>query len=173
MINHQLNSKHDLVRDVLCDILKRAGISAKKEAPVNFLTDPLEGRSTLRPADILVFGWTGGKHACVDLTRVSPLVALKDNGFVARQAASKAESCKIAKHEKACLDNQHVFIPLAFDTFGFLATEAVNFLTTVQRVIHSNASTPKGQGYVFSRLGFAIQKGVAVQLVARLPATLL
>ncbi|KAK1417515.1 hypothetical protein QVD17_26644 [Tagetes erecta] len=53
------------------------------------------------------------------------------------------------------------FIPLAFDTFGFLATEAVNFLTRVQRVIHSNVSTPKGQDFVFSRLGFAIQKGCA------------
>ncbi|KAI3814349.1 hypothetical protein L1987_19102 [Smallanthus sonchifolius] len=51
---------HDLVRDVLFDVLKRAGISAKKEAPVNFLTDLLEGRSTLQPADILVFGWAGG-----------------------------------------------------------------------------------------------------------------
>ncbi|MFS7908869.1 hypothetical protein Hanom_Chr01g00088111 [Helianthus anomalus] len=26
------------------DILRRTGISAKKEAPVNFLTDPSEGR---------------------------------------------------------------------------------------------------------------------------------
>ncbi|GKB32178.1 hypothetical protein Tco_0871579 [Tanacetum coccineum] len=75
--------RHDLVRDVLYDVLKRAGISSKKEAPVNFLTDPLEGRSTVRPADILVFGWAGGKHACVDLTRVSPLVGLRDNEFVA------------------------------------------------------------------------------------------
>ncbi|MCI97359.1 LCR-like protein, partial [Trifolium medium] len=30
-----------------------------KEAPVNFLTDPQEGISTLRPADILVHGWVG------------------------------------------------------------------------------------------------------------------
>ncbi|KAM0018007.1 putative exostosin [Helianthus debilis subsp. tardiflorus] len=60
--------RHDWVRDVLGNILRRAGISAKKEAPVNFLTDPMEGRSTLRPADLLVFGWAGGKHACVDLT---------------------------------------------------------------------------------------------------------
>lgn len=52
--------RHDLVRDVLCDVLKRAGISARKETPVNFLSDPREGRSTLRPADILVFGWAGG-----------------------------------------------------------------------------------------------------------------
>ncbi|GKD63469.1 hypothetical protein Tco_1305577 [Tanacetum coccineum] len=41
-------------------ILKRVGISAKKEALVNFLTDPLDGRSTLRPADVLVFGWLEG-----------------------------------------------------------------------------------------------------------------
>ncbi|KAL8245409.1 hypothetical protein R6Q59_011667 [Mikania micrantha] len=52
--------RQDLVRDVLCDVLKRAKISAKKEALVNFLIDPLEGKSTLRPADILVFGWKGG-----------------------------------------------------------------------------------------------------------------
>ena len=46
--------RHDMVRDVLFDVLKRAGVSAKKEAPVNFLTGPREGRSTLRPADVLV-----------------------------------------------------------------------------------------------------------------------
>ncbi|KAM0044098.1 putative exostosin [Helianthus debilis subsp. tardiflorus] len=35
--------RHDFVRDTLMDILRRAGISAKKEAPVNFLTDLSEG----------------------------------------------------------------------------------------------------------------------------------
>nr|GEY30098.1 putative reverse transcriptase domain-containing protein [Tanacetum cinerariifolium] len=45
-----------------------AKISAKKEALVNFLTDPSNGRSTLRPTNVLVFGLVGGKHACVDLT---------------------------------------------------------------------------------------------------------
>ncbi|KAK2455796.1 hypothetical protein QL285_003218 [Trifolium repens] len=73
--------RHDLVRDVLFDVFKRAGVSVKKEVPVNFLTDPLEGRSTLRPADILVYGWVGGKHACVDLTGVSPLVGLTTGDF--------------------------------------------------------------------------------------------
>ncbi|GKD70676.1 hypothetical protein Tco_1324766, partial [Tanacetum coccineum] len=134
--------------------------------------NPLEGRSTLRPADILVFGWAGGKHACVDLTGVSPLVGLRDNGFVAGQAALKAESSKVAKHEKACLENQHVFIPFAFDTFGFLAPEAEEFLNRVQRVVQSNFSTPKTQNFIFSMIGFVIQKGVA-QLVARLSAILL
>ncbi|GJW73107.1 hypothetical protein Tco_0132477 [Tanacetum coccineum] len=52
------------------------GISTKKEAPVNFLTDSSDRISTLRPADVLVFGWVGGKHTCVDLTGVPPLVGL-------------------------------------------------------------------------------------------------
>jgi len=41
-----------------------------KESSMNFLTDPLDRRLTLRPADVMVCGWEGGKHACVDLTRV-------------------------------------------------------------------------------------------------------
>ena len=53
----------------------------KKEAHVNFLTDPLEGRSILRSADVLVYGWVGGKHACVDLTGFSPLVGLTTENF--------------------------------------------------------------------------------------------
>nr|GEX17049.1 hypothetical protein [Tanacetum cinerariifolium] len=130
--------RHDLVRDVMCDVLKRAGISSKKEALMNFLTDPLEGRN---------------------------------NGFVAGQAALKAESSKVDKHEKACLENQHVFIPFAFDTFGFLAPKAEEFLTRVQRVVQSNFSTT--QNFIFSRIGFTIQKRVAAQLVARLAAILL
>ncbi|KAJ0797665.1 putative exostosin [Helianthus annuus] len=149
--------RHDLVRDVLFDIFRCAGISAKKEAPVNFLTDPLEGRSTLRPADILVFGWVGGKHACVDLTGVSPLVGLGGSAFTVGQATLKAASGKVTKHEKACIDNQHMFIPFAFDTFDVLVPEAVDLLSRVQRVMHSNVMTPRSMDVVFKRLSFAIQ----------------
>nr|GEY79590.1 putative reverse transcriptase domain-containing protein [Tanacetum cinerariifolium] len=86
--------RHDMVRDVLFDICRRAEISAKKEAHVNFLIDPSDGRSTLRPTDGLVFGWVRGKHAFVDLTGVSPLVGLSGSGFTVSRAALKATSCK-------------------------------------------------------------------------------
>jgi len=77
--------RHDFVRDVLFDIFRRTGISVKKEASVNFLTDPLDRRSTLRPADVMVYGWLGGKHACVDLTEVSTLVGLGVGPFTVGQ----------------------------------------------------------------------------------------
>ncbi|MCI12108.1 ATPase family AAA domain-containing protein, partial [Trifolium medium] len=57
----------------------------------------------------------------------------------------------------------------AFDTFGFLAPEAVDLLRRVQRVMHSNIVSPRSMNVVFKRIGFAIQKGLAAQLVARLP----
>jgi len=161
--------RHDMVRDVLVDVFRRSGVSVKKEAPVNFLTGPSEGRSALRPADILIFGWAGGKHACVDVTGVSPLVGLGNGGFTVGHAALKAATCKVTKHEKACVENQHVFIPFAFDTFGFLAPEAVELLKRVQRVMHGNIVSPGSGDVVFKRISFTIQKGIAAQLVARLP----
>jgi len=84
----------------------------------------------------MVYGWVGGKHACVVLTGVSPHVGLGVGSFTVEQAALKFASSKVAKHEKACHDNQHAFIPFAFDTFGFLAREAVDLLHRVQKVMH-------------------------------------
>jgi len=142
----------------------------KKEGPVNFLTDPLDRRSTLRPADIMVYRWVGGKHACVDLTRVSPLVGLYVRPFTIGQTALKVASSKVAKHEKACSDNQHAFIPFAFDTFDFLAPEVVDLLHRDQKVMHNNVMSPRSINVVFTRIDFAIQKDLAAQLVARFPS---
>ncbi|KAK2438038.1 hypothetical protein QL285_022859 [Trifolium repens] len=161
--------RHDLVRDVLFDIFKCARVSVKKEAHVNFLTDPLEERSTLRSADVLVYGWIRERHACVDLSRVSPLVELTTGDFTVGQAALKAVLSKIVKYERACSKNQDTFIHFAFDTFGFLALDAMNILKRVQRVMHSNAWSPKFQDVVFKRSEFAIQKRLATQLIVRLP----
>jgi hypothetical protein len=151
---------------VFFDIFRRAGISIKKEAPVNFLTDPQEGRSTLHLADVLVYGWVGWKHACVNFTEVSPLAGLRVGDFTVGRAALKDASSKMVKYEKAYADNQHVFIPFEFDTFGFLPLEVVNLLNRVQKVMHSNIVPPRYMNVMFQRLSFVIKKDLAAQLVA-------
>ncbi|GJV76417.1 RNA-directed DNA polymerase, eukaryota [Tanacetum coccineum] len=83
-------------------------------------------------------------------------VWLSSRGFTAGLTALKVASGKVIKHEKSCIENQHVFIPFAFDTFGFLAPEAVELLSRVQRVMHSNVMTPRSTDVVFKRIGFAI-----------------
>ncbi|XP_023744251.1 uncharacterized protein LOC111892447 [Lactuca sativa] len=55
-------------KDSALQARRHTGVSTEKESPVNFLTDPLEGRSALKPTDVLDFGWDGGKNACVHLT---------------------------------------------------------------------------------------------------------
>jgi hypothetical protein len=69
-----------------------------------------------------------------------------------------------------CSDNQHVFIPFVFDTFGFFASNTVNLLKIIQKIMHSNVVSPKSINVFFLRLGFAIQKGLAAQLVISLPS---
>jgi hypothetical protein len=81
----------------------------------------------------------------LDLSEVFPLVGLRAGDFIAGQTALKAASNKVAKHEKAYSDNQHVFIPLVF-------------------------VSPRSMNVIFKRIGFAIHKGlVAAQVVAHLP----
>jgi hypothetical protein len=46
--------RHDFVRDVFFYILRQAGVSA---ASVNFLTNPLDRRSTLRPTNVMMYEW--------------------------------------------------------------------------------------------------------------------
>lgn len=48
---------------------------------------------------------------------------LRSEGFTVGKIAIKATLSKMAKHKKACIDNQRVFVPFSFDTFGFLAPE--------------------------------------------------
>jgi hypothetical protein len=76
----------------------------------------------------MVYGWIEGRQACVELTGVSPLVGLMADAFTIGQAAFKAGSNKVAKHEKSCSDNQHAFIQFLFDIFDFLALEVVSLL---------------------------------------------
>jgi hypothetical protein len=54
-------------------------------------------------------------------------------------------------------------------TFGFLALEIVDLLQNVQRAMHNNGVPPRSMDVVFKRIGFAIQKGLATQLVVCLP----
>jgi hypothetical protein len=65
----------------------------------------------------------------MDLIGVSSLVGLTIEDFTVGQSALKVVSSKVAKHESACSNNQHTFIPFAFDTFGLLAPgDTVNVL---------------------------------------------
>jgi hypothetical protein len=60
----------------------------------------------------------------------------------------------------------HLYILLL--TFGFLAPKVLDILKRVRRVMHSNVVSHRSLDVVFKRVGFAIQKGLAAQLVVYL-----
>jgi len=163
--------RHDLVRDVLVSLFHEAGIKVEKEANVSFLS--VQGPTTrlLRPADLLLPGWSQGRSTCVDVTGSSPFVRIQGDTFVGLDAISRAVSRKKSKHELACTRNGFAFIPFAFDTFGGFSLEAIALLSRLQRSLLDTMQTRESVviRYVWRRLSFAIFKGIAQQLAARLP----
>lgn len=105
-----------------------------------------------------MYEWVGGKPACVDFTGVSPLVGLRTRGFNKRHATLKTISCKVVKHEKACCNNQHTFIPFAYDTFNFRALEVVILLQRVRRLMHNHVVSHRAMYVAFKRIDLVIQK---------------
>lgn len=69
-----------------------------------------------------MYSWVGGKHVCVNLIGISTLVGLITGEFSLGYATLEVTSSKMVKHENVCSNNQHTFIPFAFDTFLFPRT---------------------------------------------------
>ena len=63
------------------------------------------------------------------------------------------------------MENQHVFIPFAFDTFCFLVPDTVELLNRVKQIMHNNVISSRYVDIVFKRISFTIEKGLAMQLV--------
>jgi hypothetical protein len=92
-------------RDVLFDIVRRTIVFVMKKTFVNFLTDPQEGRSTLKPTCVLVHGWVRWKQACMNFIVVFSLMRLGNGGFTLGQTTLKHASRKLVKHDKTCSSN--------------------------------------------------------------------
>jgi hypothetical protein len=50
---------------------------------------------------------------------------------------------------KTCVENQHIFISFAFDTFSFLALEPINLLKIGQKNMHNNIMSSKSMSVMF------------------------
>nr|GEX48174.1 hypothetical protein [Tanacetum cinerariifolium] len=83
--------RHDMVRDVIFDICRHAGISAKKEAPVKFLTDPSDGRSTLRPLTFWFLDGLEGNMRADDQAIQTILLGLSEDIY------ATVDSCETAQ----------------------------------------------------------------------------
>lgn len=85
------------------------------------------------------------------------MVGVRTGGFTMSQATLKVASNEAAKHTKTCSNNQHTFIPFAFDTLDFLVIETVDLIEKIQRLIHNNVIFPPAMNIIFNIIDFTIQ----------------
>ncbi|GKC87222.1 hypothetical protein Tco_1147871 [Tanacetum coccineum] len=165
-----IKHRHNVVRDTLVDICFRSGISAGKEVDIG-----LDGGrdKPLRPADMLLYSWDKGLDVCVDLTGSSPLTQTGMVDFVHGRAVIDAAHRKRVKYEAKCADIGYGFLPFSFSSFGELEIDAVTLLKRIRRFSVAQNIGARAAIHIFSRISFAIAKGVGAQIVSRLPSNLL
>ena len=165
-VKHQ----HNIVRDTLLDICYRSGISARKEVDVR-LTGGDDG--ALRPADVLLYSWDRGLDVCIDLTGSSPLTQSGLSDFVPGRVVAVAAQRKRDKYEAHCKAIGYGFLPFSFSSLGELDKDVVALLKRVQAFARTQDIGARTVAHIYTRLGFAIARGVGAQIVSRLPTNFL
>ena len=165
-----IKHRHNIVRDTLVDIYFRSGISAGKEVDIGLGG----GRDKpLRPADMLLYSWGGGLDVCVDLTGSSPLTQTGMIDFVPGRAVIDAAQRKRVKYESKCAEIGYGFLPFSFSSFGELEKDAVTLLKRIQKFSMTQDIGARTAVHIFSRISFAIARGVGAQIVSWLPTNFL
>jgi hypothetical protein len=165
-----IKHRHNLVRDTLLDICFRSGNSSGKEVDIG-VVDGL-GRP-LRPADLLLYSWDRGRDVCVDVTGSSPLTLAGVSDFSPGRCVLEAAQRKCVKYREVCSAAGYSFLPFSFSTFGELDADAISLLGRIRTVSLSLDTGSRVAAYIFSRICFAIARGVGAQLVSRLPTNFL
>lgn len=165
-----IKHRHNVVRDTLVDVCYRSGISARKEVDIG-----LSGGNdrALRPADVLLYSWDRGRDVCVDLTGSSPLTQSGLSGFVPGRVVTDAANRKRVKYETRCREIGYGFLPFSFSSLGELDKDVVALLKRVQIFSTTHDIGARAAAHIFTRIGFAIARGVGAQIVSRLPTNFL
>ena len=75
------------------------------------------------------------------------------------EAGAAAEAAAARKEVKyAQIINSHIFIPLAFETFGPINSKGTAFWSDLGRRITSRTGDPRESAFLFQRLSVAIQR---------------
>jgi hypothetical protein len=120
-----------------------------------------------------MYSWDRGRDVCVDITGSSPLTQGGLVDFMPGRCVSDAAQRKYAKYRDVCSAAGYGFIPFSFSSFGELEADAILMLGRIRSFCLSHDADSRAAAYIFSRVCFAIVKGVGAQLVSRLPTNFL
>ena len=112
-------ARHGALQGVLIEILAQARQPCEREVGLDTDNAGRTLRQQLRPADILLKGWDGGKDVAVDVTVVHPVQQSERpwNSTRAKSFLRKREEAKTKKYEEPCRKEGWGFLPMAFSTW--------------------------------------------------------
>ena len=117
--------RHDRVRDGLVDNLRMSGI-------LHLAEQRCSDRSSLRPADVLLMHWEGGRHCAVDLVISHPLQVAQYplNATKASRHCASTERRKVQEvlAQAAFVESGWGFLPMGFGTFGNVGPSTARLL---------------------------------------------
>lgn len=122
--------RHQGVQEGLVELLAKAGQPTLREQKLPNCPD-----GQLRPADLLLRAWTGGKDCAADMTVCHGWQATERNAPAGREKwrtfLVRKERAKMDKYAAHCQREGWAFTPLAFGTWGGQGPEAAKFLARV------------------------------------------
>ena len=123
---------HGALQDALLLVLGLAKQPAEREQALSTNSSRVI-RQQLRPADILLRNWAGGRDVAVDLTIVHPL-QVGETPWSADRVKSllrRKETAKSLKYEDACRQEGWGFLPVAFSTWATAGPSAFDLLQRI------------------------------------------
>ena len=132
---NNFSARHGALQDSLLLVLGIAKQPAEREQPLRQANASRVLRQQLRPADILLRGWAGGRDVAVDVTIAHPLQLAELPWQVdkAKSFLRRREELKIGKYEAACQLEGWGFLPMAFSTWATPGPGAFGLLARILR----------------------------------------
>jgi hypothetical protein len=139
-------ARHQQLNDLIYRALRQADIPAIKE-PAGLVRS--DGK---RPDGLTLVPWQGGRCLTWDATIVDTFAAsyLDATSTAAESACEAAATRKTAKY--ASIATSHIFTPVAVETLGPLAHEAVDFLTDLGNRLSDRSDDPRETSFLFQRV---------------------
>lgn len=158
--------RHDDLKNILFSYCQKALFNPRLEVP-------LKSGTKKAPADIYLPSGSNGKPAAIDITIAHPL-AVQVVEKAAQQpghAASVAEKKKMLKYEDSCKKENIKFVPTAFEVFGHMSENTINFIEKIGTAIANRTNTKKNKiiTEIIRKLQFSLIRSSNMAIASRAP----
>ena len=160
-------ARHNLLRDALHQTAAAAGLAPTREGRA------LIPGTMMRPADVFIPHWDGGRDAALDVTVTHPLQDRTRAGAANQPgyALNLAYDRKMAGAHEHCRQQGIAFIPVAAESLGGWHRIAVEQIKKLGSALARHTGQEEGEAisHLITRCSILLQRGLTAFLLNRVP----